>query len=233
MLHLLLALSILSPFKNYLLQQKCASPRVFALKDALVLSCEASQWRKNEIVGRSIKLFSSLVLQYPYASRYSIVLRKDEVPVIELEIEGKDILALLGKKLSAEDFARRIRAFNLRENLFLMVGVPIIPGEREVKSETPQVSGRFVLERLECKGNRIVMDYSYSFTGSGKVMLLFYRDGKVAKTAYLTMEGGGTGSKVFPLEGGTFEVEAFVWKGKWVKQWKREVECFDNTGAKK
>lgn len=233
MLHFLLALSILSPFKNYLLQQKCASPRVFALEDALVLSCEASQWKRSEIVGRSIKLFSSLILQYPYARRYSIVLRKDEVPVIELEIEGKDILALLGKKLSPENFARKIRAFNLRENLFLLVGVPVIPGEREVKSETPQVSGKFVLEKLECKGDRVFMDYSFSFTGSGKVMLLFYRDGKIVKTAYLTMEGGGTGSKVFTLKGRNFEVEAFVWTGKWIKQWKREVECFDNTAAKK
>lgn len=233
MLHLLLALSIMSPFKNYLLQQKCASPRIFALKNAVVLSCEASQWREDEIIGKSLKLFSSLILQYPYARKYSIVLRKDEIPVIELYVEEGDILALLAKRISAVDFAMRIKAYNLRDKLFSLSGVPVIPGEREVRSEIRSAVGKFVLVKLECKERRLIVEYSYSFTGPGRVMLLFYSDGKIVKTAYLKMEGGGTGKKEFALGNGDFEVEAFVWNGKWIRQWKREIECFDNSGVKK
>lgn len=232
-LHLLFALSIASPFKNYLIKQKCASARLFAYRDALVLSCEASDWNKKDILTRSMKLISALMTEHPYAKTYSLVLRKSEVPVLELDSNSKDVLSLLSGRIGEEEFLSRLRVFKLGERVFELQGVPVFPGRKEIKGEESAEKGNFVIENMRCEQGKLSLKYSYSFTGEGKVMILALKDEKPVKTELINFEGGGTGSLTMNIGKGDFKIRVMFWSGRWVLLQEKEVFCVDNEKTKK
>ncbi len=227
---LLLSLLISLPFKTYLNQQKCGNPEIFAVKNAIVLNCEASNWKKDDITNRTLKLLSALLLEHPYSENLSLILRKSDVPVIEIISQRQDLLQFFKGKISSEEVVKRFKAYHLEGKLYKFTGIPQSIGKKEIKESEIENKGEVQLLSVNCLKGKIQAEISYSFEERGRVLLVLYKEDKIFKTKYIEVEGGGTKSIQIEGKGGEFLIRLMVWRGKWKILNEKKIQCKIDRG---
>jgi len=227
---LLLSLVISLPLKTYLNQQKCGNPEIFAVKNEIVLNCEASNWKKDDLTNRTLKILSALMLEHPYGESFSLILRKSDVPVIEIISQRQDLFQFFKGKISSEEIVKRFKAYHLEGKIYKFTGIPQSIGKKEVKESGVESKGKVQLLSVNCLKDKVQAEISYSFEGKGRILLVLYKEDKIFKTKYIEVEGGGTKSIQIEGKQGKFLLRLMVWRGKWKILTEKKIQCNVDRG---
>ena len=213
---------MLLQFNQVLVKYGCQSPRLFALKDEVVLSCEVGDWPEEQLIKRSSVLLSSVAFSYPYGEKYSLVLRKYRIPVVQIIADRRDIVDFLSGKL--KDFPSKWRIYSLKGKIFRFHGLPmsiisavVNPARREL--------GKIKITEFSCKEGIPWISFSYAFVDRGQVMFIIKgEEGKIVE--FLSLRGSGEKKwKARITLPGEITAEFYLWKGNWIKIWEGKTRC--------
>ena len=215
-------LTILLQFNQVLVKYGCQSPRLFALKDEVVLSCEIGDWPENQLIKRSSVLLSSLAFSYPYGKKYSLVLRKYRIPSVQIVVDRKDIVDFLAGKL--KDFSSKWRVYSLKGRVFRFYGLPMSIISAVVNPAKEEL-GKIEITEFSCKEGSPRLSFSYAFVDRGQVMFII--KGEETKIVeFLSLKGSGEKKwRTKTTLPGEITAEFYLWRGNWIKIWEGKTRC--------
>ncbi len=214
-------LALLMEFHQVLLNYGCQQPRIFALKKEVVLSCEAGEWKRGDLVPRASVLLSSLAFTYPYGEKFSLVLRKFRIPVLQITVDREEVVKFLAGR--EEDFPDRWRVYPLEGRVFRFYGLAmgIIPGKMK---PLPHKSGKIEVERYSCRAGKLLIEASYSLVDKARLMLIMEEEGRKI-TRIFTLKGSGKAQWNMEVSRNEIKCKLYTWEGNWRKIWEAKINC--------
>ncbi len=213
---------MLLQFNQVLMKYGCQKPRIFALEKEVVLSCEAGHWPENKVIERTSVLLSALSFSYPYGEKYSVVLRKFNIPVVQITVSRREIVEFLSGKI--EDFPSRWRVYNLKGKIYRFHGLPmsIISA---VVNPLKEDMGRIEVKEFSCPRAKPRIVFSYAFVDRGLVMFIIKgEEGRI--TDFMKLKGSGEETWKGSLSlSGEVRANLYLWKGNWVRVWEGKTLC--------
>ncbi len=216
-----LIIALIMEFNQVLLRYGCQQPRIFALQKEVVLSCEAGEWKTQDLVPRASVLLSSLAFTYPYGEKFSLVLRKYRIPKLQITVDRKSIVEFLSGKV--EDFPETWRVYSLEGKVFRLHGLAmsIISA---VVNPIQQRAGKIEVQNYHCQDSTIHIEVSYSLVDKAKLMLIMEEEENKI-TRIFNLKGSGTARWKLKAFGQEIGCKLYLWEGNWRKIWEGKTKC--------